>query len=347
MKQLGFTRDDLAAEVTAGRVRERIADDGRRLYNYTPKVQYDGLWNEVNRQCRGLILGPDGEVLARPFPKFFNVSEHDAEGMPALPSGRVTVAEKADGSLGIVHSWRGEWRVATRGSMTSEQAGKATEMLCTTYADHVHRMDWRRTYLFEIVYPSNRIVVDYGDLEQLVFLSSVDNQTGEEHRLDWPHVASWTTYRNTQEFKRAAAAHVDRTNFEGWVLRWDCGTRAKWKLPEYLKVHRLVALLTPSKVWELMKDGEDLDVLFAQLPDEFHREAMGIRRDILSMYTIDEDSHLYAFGRTDKSGTRKETAARFIDEARRHGLAPQVLFGLLDGKDASSALWKRCKPGER
>jgi len=49
------------------------------LYNYTQNTQFERLWNEVTLQCRGLILDPSYNIIARPFPKFFNLGEQ--EGM--------------------------------------------------------------------------------------------------------------------------------------------------------------------------------------------------------------------------------------------------------------------------
>ena len=36
-----------------------------------------------------------------------------------------------------------------------------------------------KTYLFEIIYPENRIVVDYGDYKGLVLIDVIDNETGK------------------------------------------------------------------------------------------------------------------------------------------------------------------------
>ena len=42
------------------------------IYNYSPKVQYEKLWNEVTLKTRGLILDAQMNFVARPFGKFFN-----------------------------------------------------------------------------------------------------------------------------------------------------------------------------------------------------------------------------------------------------------------------------------
>ena len=45
------------------------------IWNYTEKVQYEGLWDEITLMCRGLVTNSKGEIVARPFKKFFNMEE--------------------------------------------------------------------------------------------------------------------------------------------------------------------------------------------------------------------------------------------------------------------------------
>ena len=40
------------------------------IHNYSPKVQYEKLWNEITLQTRGLILDNNMNVVARPFQNF-------------------------------------------------------------------------------------------------------------------------------------------------------------------------------------------------------------------------------------------------------------------------------------
>ena len=60
------------------------------IYNYSQKTQYDGHWDEVTLACRGLIVDSStGKVIVRPFPKFFNYEEVEAEVLPfRLPHPR-------------------------------------------------------------------------------------------------------------------------------------------------------------------------------------------------------------------------------------------------------------------
>ncbi len=89
------------------------------IWNYAEKVQYEGLWDEVTLQTRGLVTDDKGNVVARPFKKFFNQEEGKH-----TPTVEFDVYAKMDGSLGILFNYDGEWVLATRGSFTSDQAVK-------------------------------------------------------------------------------------------------------------------------------------------------------------------------------------------------------------------------------
>ena len=45
------------------------------IWNYTPKVQYENLWDEITLMTRGLVVDDLGNIVARPFAKFFNWEE--------------------------------------------------------------------------------------------------------------------------------------------------------------------------------------------------------------------------------------------------------------------------------
>ena len=124
------------------------------IHNYTQRCQFDRHWNTTTLDCRGLITDMEGNIVCRPFPKFFNVEEHEAENSP-LPelnwNQSFTVTEKMDGSLGILYESHDGLAIATRGSFTSEQAVEATRIFREKYGSF-KPIPWC-TYLFEIIYP--------------------------------------------------------------------------------------------------------------------------------------------------------------------------------------------------
>ena len=40
------------------------------IWNYSQKVQYEKLWDDITMQCRGLVTNSKGRIVARPFRKF-------------------------------------------------------------------------------------------------------------------------------------------------------------------------------------------------------------------------------------------------------------------------------------
>lgn len=230
--------------------------DGRlRILNYTARATYSRAWNEATVACRGLILDDAGRIVARPFPKFFGPSEPDA---PAIPSGRpMEITTKLDGSLGIAYTHpEGEVRLATRGSLTSHQAIEATRIWHEKYSHVV--VPEGVTPLFEIIYPDNRVVLDYGDMRDLVLIALIDIETGADidtASLEWPGPQAETV--SFADFGAlvdhiATAGEADR---EGYVARFAANeaaphVRFKLKFPSYVAAHRAAFGLTSVRVWE-------------------------------------------------------------------------------------------------
>lgn len=171
----------------------------------------------------------------------------------------MVVTEKLDGSLGIAyHAPGGTVRIATRGSLDSEQALEATRI----WRDKYRRVRFGRdvTPLFEIIYPSNRVVVDYGDRRDLILLAVMDIRTGADlplERLDWPGpVAEQHEFGSFSELADSVAAGGE-SGGEGYVVRFDTGAgvphvRFKFKFPDYVVAHRIVTGLNSLRVWEVV-----------------------------------------------------------------------------------------------
>ena len=228
-----------------------------RILNYTARATYGRAWNQATLTCRGLIVDAADRVVARPFPKFFGPAEPDA---PPVPEGLpMVVTEKLDGSLGIAyHHPDGAVRLATRGSLSSDQATEATSIWHEKYP-HV-RFGHGVTPLFEIVYPANRIVTDYGDMRDLVLLAVIDMHTGADlplDAIDWPGpVAPQHNFASFAELVDHVSAGEESAR-EGYVVRFDTGpdrphVRLKLKFPAYVATHRILTGLTAGRVWEIV-----------------------------------------------------------------------------------------------
>ena len=238
------------------------------IWNYSPKVQYDKLWDEITMQCRGLVTNSNGDIVARPFKKFFNYDEHSPE---EIPNEFFEVYEKMDGSLGILFNYQDEWILATRGSFTSPQAIKGTELL-KKYKYKYLPTDC--TYLFEIIYPENRIVVDYGTEEKLVLLGSIQTNSGDEYDIANQNYEDLgfeivTTYKSWGEGYNLLQQEISKDK-EGYVIRFKNGFRMKIKGDEYKRLHRILTNISNRDIWQYLKDEKPLDEILDKVPDEFY-----------------------------------------------------------------------------
>ncbi|MER7463609.1 T4 RnlA family RNA ligase [Streptomyces sp. NPDC097981] len=303
-------QQELAAAIDAGHVtRKSHPELPLSIYTYTRTAQYERVWNRVTMRCRGLVVDDTtGAIVALPLPKFFNVGEHESGQpyAPALPDEPFEVYDKVDGSLAVVFHYAGSWRVASKGSFISTQA--------TWGQRHLDGRDTSAlvpgvTYLAEILYPQNRIVVDYGDRRDLVLLAAFGLDGTEvplaEASVHWKGIGSVVTVWPAMPLAELLALaesntmpggeNATGTDAEGFVLRFASGVRAKAKLSEYVRLHKLVTGVTERDIWrshgierfaglpakELAQGlnctaadieasgGKPLEALLQQVPDEF------------------------------------------------------------------------------
>jgi len=328
-----LVRDNFTDWQSLGDVAVKPSPDGKLLlFNYMAKAQYANRWNEFERVSRGLILDAEtGAVVARPFDKFFNWGERGRMTDAAL----VEATEKMDGSLGIGYRHGGEWHVATRGSFTSDQALWATDFL--RHDPDMARWPHHLTPLFEIIYPGNRIVVDYGQMEALVLIGARDKLTGRDlffrefgplgTALGFMVPTIYHVYRPEDVLELAAQMSG---NEEGFVLRFADGQRFKVKGAEYLRLHKIVTGTSPKTVFEAWRDGKPLDDLpeqVAALADDwqaiFDRELLALLEQTRA-----------AFEQAPR-GSRKEFALWVRENAPS---VQHYLFLMLDGRDVERAV---------
>ena len=311
------------------------------IWNYTEKVQYENLWDEVTLMCRGLVTDDTGDIVATPFQKFFNIEEGKFE-----PTEKFEVYEKMDGSLGIVFWYRGQWVVATRGSFTSDQANKAREILRKYNTDIMFR---HLTFCFEIIYPENRIVLDYGNDEKLVLLGTFDKNGKEMDVEIW---SQWgfdvvKKYDGIKDFKELKSMVKD--NQEGFVVRFSNGDRVKVKGVEYLRLHKIMTNVTTTGIWEYLKNGEDVMELLKDVPDEFYKKIENYIKDLRYYYfQISEDvgkkfdGMMYGKYNDKEPITDRKEFAEWVLTQPKH--MSGILFRMFDKKDYSEIIWNLIRP---
>ncbi len=301
------------------------------IYNYTQTAQYEQKWNEETLMCRGLILDKEGSVVARPISKFFNIEEIGEANLPQLP---FEVYEKMDGSLGVLYWLEGKAFIATRGSFASKQAVFANELLNTKYANSLKHLDPSKTYVFEIIYPENRIVIDYSEKEELVLLAIVDTQTGEESKLaeiGFPLPTKYAEFSNFKEMKE-----LNWKNHEGFVIRFSNNFRIKVKFEDYIATHKIVTQLSSLSIWEHLKENKSVVSSLEEVPDEFYGWARKIEQRLKNEFQLIEKQ---AFSELKELETDKETAEYLMSCTY-----PRLMFSIWKKKNYAKLIWKMVRP---
>jgi len=321
------------------------------IYEYTNETMYDRMWNDVTQKCRGLIVDTDSlDVLARPFDKFFNYNEPNAPVLPLdMPA---IVTDKLDGSMGILYRRPdGFWEVSTKGSFQSEQGAHATMLMHQKYGWFLNDLDHEFTYMFEIIYPQNRIVLDYGDRDELVLIGARHMESGAVY---YPNELPEWKWGRAEMFPyktlREALEAPPRPNAEGYVIHFPATEEmVKVKQDDYLKLHKIVTGLTKKRIWENLSSGVTHRELAMIIPEEWHdwlevqiKELQAEFRLIDYTAKADYRQLVKQLDKDSPGWDRKEFAS--CATHRDWTVYPDLLFLQLDGKNIAPSVWKRIMP---
>jgi RNA ligase len=235
--------------------------------------------------------------------------------------------EKYDGSLGILYFIGGIPMIATRGSFKSEQAQFATEWFQKNCSSIGPKEGY--THVFEIIYPKNRIVVDYEGWEGLVYLGTIEIETGRmvidmlpfrDAEVGMP--AFEMTTADVKEMKSR-----NKKNEEGYVVYYPVSDiRYKIKFDDYVRLHRIMTGLNEITVWEAVRDKKH-----EQLRGTIPEEMLGWYDKIVEYLFVASGSIIadveLEVEKAHKLSTRAEQA-ELIKQCKH----PSVAFLLLDGK---------------
>jgi RNA ligase len=250
------------------------------MLHYDQETQTERKWNNFNRMCRGLIVDPPSrQVLAYPFDKFFNLDEMPETKYDVLSElGSFEVAEKLDGSMLTLYKdpSTGEFRLTTKGSMSSEHGVYATSILPDSLKHDEFVTEY--TLMFELVNSKYQIVIDYrkkGYPEGLYLI-------GVRHRYS----NKLLPYKDVQNIAQGLGVYSPKTyNFsslddlidnvkglsvleEGYVLKYP-DRLVKIKGANYLAAHRFISKLSPKYILEALGSGISKELL--QLAPEEYR----------------------------------------------------------------------------
>jgi hypothetical protein len=221
-------------------------------------LKYDQIESPMHepivQECRGMVVHvPTGRILAHPYNKFWNLGETLAA---AIDWGTARVQEKLDGSLMTLY-WNHDeerWSVASSGQPVAGGAygAESGRTFADAFWDVFNRSGMLepespdQCYMFELCAPDNRIVVKY-DAPRLVLHGARNLRTEKEPCRGWLEQAArsvrWELVNEHSVADAAAAtdaaAALDPTRQEGFVVVDGGFNRVKIKSPRYVALHHL------------------------------------------------------------------------------------------------------------
>ena len=362
IKKPNFKRlEELTEE---GYLRKVISPCGKLfLYNYTDKTTYEKKWTKHTLNARGTVyeVGTN-KMIAKAFPKFFNFGElATSKSKNLLKQQGFDVFEKMDGSLGIIYFYDGAWRVNTRGSFTSDQAIKATEMLSLKY--NMTDVPKDVTILAEIIYPENRIIVDYGQEEKLTVIGAYDLEHGSMDLMAAENFSNLKMYLSNTGLETAPSTRFKTIQDvidmqatlgkmeEGFVVRFQDGYRAKFKSAEYLKVARLLSEMTLLNFWKAMKEGIVQQEIIEEIPEEFRPDVDRMKGELEESYKKvceevywDFDHAMKCIGGLFEPEDNRKKLGIFLKENPNELKHSGAMFSMLLNKGLDKYIMKSIRP---
>ena len=223
------------------------------------------------------------------------------------------------------------WDISTKGSLHSEQADYARAELLPHY--DLSGVDPNLTVITEILYPENRIVVDYEGATELRLLALRGNHSAAfmppqripivAKQLGMTHSA---IVYDSKTWQGELADLPMSKNMEGYVVVFDNDFRVKIKNPWYLRIHKALDSRTLKRILDLVEGGEwraFWDALPKELQKEFDDLYAQIRTAIWKVEHEAEDAFL-----------KLKTISQVVGVATFLGLLP--LLGALNESHAQA-----------
>jgi len=364
MKTPFFTKDELILlqqEIDNGYVnvnKHPTAD--LYIYNYTNKTQYEPHWNDITIRCRGLILDGNGCLVAKGFDKFFTDDQLKNDGKEHLiPTDEpFKIYNKADGSLGVMYFIDSIPYIATRGSFVSDMACVANEWLRGKYKNISFNPKY--TYLFEIIYPENRIIINYGDDRKLVLLAVIDNDTMKEYdiystefdNIEEHGIERVEMFDGYSDWKKIMDTFQGDKSKEGFVVHFlKSNYRVKMKLDWYKDVARTMQHFTKKTVWRMLRDGKDVLDLIKTLDDEFYPNIRKYFDDLWDEHNEIIRQHILLYNEiighiksTDSDFSNKNLAIISKDICKKKNSQFHLIMKIHKGHCVSEDVWKLIEP---
>ena len=254
------------------------------LMKYGVIIWQTGFHN-LAKLCRGKVIDiKTREIISYPFDKFFNLNEVPETNETVIKnyinhSSYVWATEKKDGSTISANRMKnGKWLITTNGSFDNDQIKMANEILKNKYSQFLNHAEEGYTFIFELIHPENRIVLNYGEEKDLYLLSVRDLNSYKLLPLSDIHtfakkygfpVPDVYGFKDLDTMINLAHT-LKNANKEGWVIRIGVDDKeymVKLKLDEYFDMHHAFGKVKLGWVYKHLIAG-DLDDFLSLCSDE-------------------------------------------------------------------------------
>lgn len=334
------------------------------IYTYAKLTEISGEWDAITTMCRGLILDNDGNIVGNPWPKFFNIEQTNGSAHITklrsdvgydvikhkgteykIPKVGYKAYEKMDGSILYGVNFKGAIVLASKGSFTSDQVQIGYKILAEKYPKFTIREGF--TFIWEIIYPANRIVVDYGEMCDLVLLGVRSNDGTNWDPYAFLEFPKAPIIEKTIEELLVEKDRKDFVNKEGFVIHFENGEKVKIKYEAYFDLHKIMTNVTSKDILEALEKGDSVVTFCEQkdIPDEMLDEIKAVEKEFVKQYKFIEDECKYFLSVALDKRERKAQAKNvmeFTPEKYRG-----IVFAMLDEKDYSKMIFTLLKIDEK
>lgn len=238
----------------SGDIIEKDLGNDISSFNFKRDVFFKDKWNELNKIARGLFINVDnGKIVARSYPKFFNVFEENKNSEAFLRTNLkfpVTAYCKYNGFLGILSVNDSDFFFASKSTIHSEFAGWFKEIFNKFLTAHDRDEIFKYlkihdcSFVFEVIDPVNDPHIIEYDKAKIVLLDVIDNKrefvklkyddlvlVAKRLRLEVKKIDYiFDNADNMMDFIKSD----DHPEVEGWVFEDSNGYMFKYKTPYYL-----------------------------------------------------------------------------------------------------------------
>jgi RNA ligase len=305
----------------------------------------------LRRECRGIVFDKEGNILRRPYHKFFNLNERDETQFSQVDLSKPhSILEKLDGSMIVPYRVNG--RIVWGTKMGDTEVASPVHQFVADNPQYVEFFEACEIHnlspIFEWMSRKQRIVIDH-PVDRLVLTAIRNINTGQYLSYDEMKVyADVNGIEVVNEFPVEGKSIEEICDYvrvqpdtEGVVIRFDDGHMLKLKTDDYVRIHKAKdAILKERNVVDLIIN-EKLDDVMAMLPEEDHIELEKYQTRLLAAMNktvTDLDTLVHKMQMT--FATNKEYALSSVKKT--HGrFAQRCVFQFLERRELDDlSLWR-------